>query len=119
VLRSFAQQEDITDTPTAVSNALSIDPGQYVVIGKLYATGPAIGQGAVHVTCELHQDNLVLDFAGASVGETQDVPVMLAGSAAVQDQPSALSIVCSTGAGGSATAFAVQLIATRVDSVGP
>ena len=44
---------------------------------------------------------------------------MLAGTATVQVESRALSIVCSTSAAGSATAFAVQLIATRVDTVAP
>src|SRR4029077_19349991 len=85
VLRSFAQQVDITDTPGAVSSPLSLDPGLYVVIGKLYVTGPNISLTGVDVMCELHQDNVVLDFTGASVGAAQDVPVMLAGTVAVQD----------------------------------
>jgi hypothetical protein len=106
----------VTDTAATVSGPLSLDPGQYVLIGKLYLTGPA-GAG-VNVMCEMHKDAEVLDFTGASVGAGQDVPLTLASTTVVQGAPSNMSIVCSTGApGDQATASAVQLIAEQVLSV--
>src|SRR5262249_49172342 len=119
-LRSFQQQTSVTSSASTVSGALSLDPGQYVLIGKLYLTGPAVTLG-VNVMCEMHKGSEVLDFAGASLAADQDVPLTLASTTIVQDAPSNITIVCSTD-GDPATAFGVQLIATQVISaqlVGP
>ena len=105
----------MTSSASTVSGALSLDPGQYVLIGKLYLTGPALSITDVNVMCEMHKDATVLDFTGASLAAGQDVPLTLASTAIVQDAPSNISIVCSTD-GDPATAFAVQLIATQVIS---
>jgi Collagen triple helix repeat (20 copies) len=114
-LRSFQQQASVTSSASTVSGALSLDPGQYVLIGKLYLTGPALSITDVNVMCEMHKDAEVLDFTGASLSPGQDVPLTLASTTIVQDAPSNISIVCSTD-GDQATAFAVQLIATQVIS---
>src|SRR5262245_37917394 len=117
-LRSFQQQASVTDTAAAVSGALSLDPGSYVLLGKLYLSVSAANITAVNVMCELHKDTEMLDVTGASVGAGEDVPLTLASTTIVQDAASAISIVCSTDASGDqATAFSVQLIATQVSGV--
>lgn len=107
-----------SDTVSTVSGALSLDPGQYVLVGKLNLSnqaGPPPGE--ISVMCELHRDAEVLDFAGAFVSTGREVPLTLASTTVVQDGPSSISIVCATDTSGSeATAFAVQQIATQVMS---
>jgi len=117
-LRSFQQQAPVTDSAAAVSGPLSLDPGSYVMLGKLYLSASAANITAVNVMCELHKGTEVLDGTGASVGAGEDVPLTLASTTVVQDAASAISIVCSTDASGDqATAFSVQLIATQVSGV--
>jgi len=108
----------VTDTAAAVSGALSLEPGSYVLLGKLYLSVSAANITAANVMCELHKDTEVLDVSRASVGAGEDVPLTLASTTIVQDAASAISIVCSTDASGDqATAFSVQLIATQVSGV--
>src|SRR5262249_29833927 len=56
-LRSFQQESTVTDTASTVSGALSLGPGQCILIGKLYLS-PQAGSppGEISVMCELHKD---------------------------------------------------------------
>src|SRR5262249_18594435 len=118
--RAFQDRADVTSDASTVSGPLTLNPGSYVLIGKLYLS-PQAGAGSFNVVCVLRQqfgpNNITLDRVAIDLSSGDLRPLTLASTTNVSGSPNDLSIVCATGnEDAAATASWVQLIAIQVDA---
>jgi hypothetical protein len=114
-----------TGSQSTVSASLTLATGNYVVVGKLYASrsaGPS--DPASSVRCDLIQnsnsgtplDTVEVTFAAAV---TQMQALTLVSATIVTDTTDSFAIVCDNQTAPNATAFDIQLVAIQVAGVSP
>jgi collagen triple helix repeat protein len=114
--RAYRESARVGETFAVVSDTLSLGPGRYVLLGKLYLahqSGQTFG-----VSCELRQLDATLDFAGTVLLGGRELPITLVSTTVVGNPSDDFTIECRTDAPEAvATAIAVQLVGISVDQV--
>ncbi len=116
--RAFLGQAKVTNDPSVVSQAFTLDSGNYVVLGKLYVSFESGLPVGIPVACELRQGEVILDYTGTVLVAGSAIPMSLVSTATVENASDPFTIECqTTGLGSEASAYAVQLVGISVDEV--